>query len=218
MLTNNESWLGTMLNKTAVPSRSWLFWILLLTAAAVLLRIAPQEQTLGEGIKSVYVHVGLIWAGMAGIIVAGLLGLLISLFANERLLPWMKRIGWVALAFYAAGVAMSALASEANWGSVFWQEPRMRVALNMLAAALIVELLIGLLPWIRIQGSLAVGLIVLLAWSTFNAPLVLHPRDPIRTSSSAAIQMSFLGFFVLSVLASAWFVWHSRPQARDSTD
>lgn len=205
-----------MLKSVGKFNWSWPFWFILLVLASVLLWIAPEEQTLGQGIKSVYVHVALIWTGMAGIAVTGLLGVLVLIAAKERLSSWMQTIGWVALAFYASGVAMSAWASKANWGNVFWQEPRMRVALNMLAAALIIEVLINWLPWIRIRGALAVGLLVVLGWSTLDAPLVLHPSDPIRTSTSVAIQMSFLGLFALCSLAAAWFVWQRRP-APDSS-
>ena len=43
--------------------------------AALLLWLAPAEQTLGSGITSVYVHVALTWTGMTGLIIAAVLGL-----------------------------------------------------------------------------------------------------------------------------------------------
>ena len=56
---------------------------------AVLLLIAPEEATLGAGIRSVYVHVALIWVGLAGFVVAGLLGMIAgsSLTGLPRNLP-----------------------------------------------------------------------------------------------------------------------------------
>jgi hypothetical protein len=203
-----------MLNRIGESRRSWLFWIPLSAVFLVLFWTAPEEQSLGQGIRSVYVHVGLIWAGMAGIVIAGLLGLIVLLSAKEQVASWMQTTGWVALAFYAGGVAMSALASKENWGGVFWQEPRMRVALNMLAVALIVQVLISWLPWSRVRGMLALGLPVALAWTTSKAPLVLHPSDPIRTSTSTAIQASFFGFFILSLLAATWLIWYWQPPRR----
>jgi hypothetical protein len=177
---------------------------------ALVVWLAPEEQTLGQGIKSVYVHVALIWVGMAGLALAGLLGLTVIVWASEKISSWMQIIGWVGLAFYAAGLAMSALASKVNWGNIFWQEPRMRAALSMLAAALIVQIVASWVPWLRLRGLLSSGLIVLLAWSTLSAPLVLHPDNPVATSSSLAIQMTFLGLSLLCGLAAAWFVWYWR--------
>jgi len=199
-----------MLNHLDNQKKGWLFWGAILIAAVLVLWFAPEEQTLGGGIRSVYVHVALIWTGMASLAVAGLLGLVIFVGAYERLAPWMDKISWVGLAFYAAGLGMSILASKVNWGNVFWQEPRMRTALNMLAVVIIIEVANSWLPWPRLRGLLNVGLIVILAWSTLSAPLVLHPRNPISGSSSATIQLTFLSLFALCAIAVVWIVWHWR--------
>jgi hypothetical protein len=196
-----------MINRLDNRKKDWLFWGGILIAAAIVVWSAPEEQTLGGGIRSVYVHVALIWAGMTGLAVAGLMGLVVLVGGNERAAQLMDKIGWVGLAFYAAGVGISILASKINWGSVFWQEPRMRVALNMLALILIIEIIGSWLPWPRIRGLLSAGLIAALAWSTLAAPLVLHPRNPITTSSSSGIQLTFLGLFALCLVAAVWIVW-----------
>ncbi|MFQ5398098.1 MAG: hypothetical protein ACE5E7_00715 [Anaerolineae bacterium] len=201
-----------MLARFNEQKRAWLFWGVLLSAAVIILWLAPEEQTLGQGIRSVYVHVALIWAGLAGLVIAGLLGLLLAATGSRRILAWLQVIGWVGLAFYAAGVGMSIVSSKVNWGNVFWQEPRMQVALNMLAVATLVQLAIAWLPWVRLRGVLAAGLIIVLAWSTLNAPLVLHPRNPIGSSSSSTIQLTFSALTLLSVLSAAWIVrfWQRR--------
>ena len=199
-----------MLAPLDTQKKNWLFWLAILITAGLLLWFAPEEQTLGGGIKSVYVHVALIWVGMAGLTLAGFIGLGVIIWANEQLSSWMQTVGWVAFAFYAAGVGMSVLASKVNWGNVFWQEPRMRAALNTLAVVLIVEVVIDWVPWIRLRGVMSAGLVAMLAWTTLAAPLVLHPSDPIRTSSSSAIQLTFLGLFLLCALAAVWLVWRLR--------
>jgi hypothetical protein len=201
-----------MLNRLDNQKKGWLFWGVVFVTAALVIWFAPEEQTLGGGIRSVYVHVALIWAGMASLAVAGLLGLAVFVGANERLARWMDKIGWVGLAFYAAGVGMSILASKVNWGNVFWQEPRMRVALNMLAMIIIIEIASSWLPWSRLRGLLHAGLVVILAWSTLAAPLVLHPQNPISNSSSTTIQLTFLTLFALCAIAIVWIVWHWRAE------
>lgn len=193
--------------RISAPKKDWLYWAILLAVGATLMWLAPEEQTLGSGIRSVYVHVALIWVGMVGLALAGILGVGVLIWAGERAVNWMQTIGWVGLAFYAAGLAMSILASKVNWGNVFWQEPRMRVALNMFAMALIVEIVISWLPWVRLRGLLSIGLIAILLWATLRAPLVLHPSNPIQTSSSSAIQLTFAGLFLICGLGAAWLVW-----------
>lgn len=188
--------------------KNGLFWILIITAATALVWLAPEEKQLGQGIKSVYVHVALIWVGMAGLVAAGLIGVGVLVSDNRKLSSWMETVGWVALGFYAAGVIMSILASKVNWGNVFWQEPRMKVALNMLALALIVEVFVSWVPWRRLKGLLSALLVMILAWTTMSAPLVLHPKNAIGTSSSSAIKMTFLGLSLLSSAAAAWIVWY----------
>jgi hypothetical protein len=58
-----------MLTKKSIPV--WIIPLALLLFMALLVWQAPVEQSLGQGIKIVYVHVGLIWAGMLGFAVNG---------------------------------------------------------------------------------------------------------------------------------------------------
>ena len=46
--------------------------------------------------------------------------------------------------------------------------------------------------------------LALLAWDVGGAELVMHPRDPIRTATSAAIQWTFACTFVIATALTAW--------------
>ena len=192
--------------------KNWPFLAVIALLAAVLVWLGPDERTLGDGIKAVYIHVSLTWVGLLGLVVAGVLGLGVAFTAKSAWYQWLYRLGWVGFGFYVAGTAVSALASQINWGSVFWQEPRMAAALNMVAAGLIVYIVIG---WIgdkqasrrRLAGLLATGYAILLLWSTYGAELVLHPRNAIGTSSARGIQFTFLGLFILMSLLAGWIIW-----------
>ncbi len=193
-------------------SRPIIWWIVgaLLVAAGIVALTAPAEATLGSGIRTVYVHVGLTWAGTAVFLLAAILGVLL-MFTNSRLLhDWMRPAGWVATGFYAAGVGMSMVASKVNWGAVFLQEPRMAAAINMLGIALLVQIGASWFPWLRLRGFLNAVFIVLLYWVTYLAPLVLHPRDPIGTSSSTGIRSTFFVLFGLFLAAALMVVWQLR--------
>lgn len=194
----------------------WLVPIITLLLAAMLIWLGPAERTLGDGIRTVYVHVGLIWTGTAVFFVAAILGLIVLATGSNAWLRWMQVSGWVGTGFYAAGVAMSMVASQDNWGAIFLAEPRMAAALNGVAIALIVQIAIWWLPWMRLRGVLPAALIGLLYWLTSRADLVLHPRDPIGTSNATAIQLTFFGLFMLFSLLAGWLAWRlHRYQVQD---
>ena len=183
---------------------------------AVLLLIAPEEATLGAGIRSVYVHVALIWVGLAGFVVAGLLGIGLLISGYEPLYPWLRTIGWIGVGFFAAGLAMSAVSSKVNWGAVFWQEPRMRSSSTSLAIAVIVMVTMGWFPWLRLRGAMVTAVPIIFYWLTARTELVLHPGNPILTSDSTGIQATFLGLFVLVGLAAALLVWRGVKREADA--
>ncbi len=192
-----------------IQKKPWLPGLLLIAGAVLVLWLAPEEATLGRGIRSVYVHVALIWVGLAGFWAAGLLGAGLLVTGQARLFPWMRTIGWVGVGFFAAGLAMSAVASQVNWGAVFWQEPRMRSSTTSLAIALIVLLAMDWFPWLRVRGGLVTAVPLITYWLTTRTQLVLHPDNPIRTSESVAIQATFAGLFLLVGLAAGLLVWRS---------
>ena len=161
---------------------------------------------MGTGIRSVYLHVGLIWTGIAGFSIAGLLGLLVLWRGDARLDGWAQTVGWVACGFFAAGFLSSMLASSINWGGIFLAEPRNRSALLVLCVALIAQIWCSWPVWPRSKGLFRVVLVAVFVWSDLTTPLVLHPQDPIRTSTSVAIQYTFLGIFALFSLAAALLV------------
>jgi hypothetical protein len=208
------------MNSEVVSGRTW--WLVLggiVVLAAMVLWLAPAEQTLGSGITSVYVHVALTWAGMTGLIVAAVLGLAAAILGRSGLLDWGHVIAWVGLGMFAAGLVMSAVAAGINWGNVFWQEPRFNTTLQILAVGLIVQLVNSLsLPY-RLRGLLLALPAASLIWLTVITPLVLHPGSAARTSPSAAIRFTFFGLFALCCLAGAWIVVtiRRRQRARELT-
>ncbi|MFZ0547139.1 MAG: hypothetical protein WAM60_16960 [Candidatus Promineifilaceae bacterium] len=202
-MSDNATWIKKIQGKP-LP---WLILGGLVTAVLFLLFLAPEEATLGTGIRSVYIHVSLIWTGMAGFVLAGLIGLVVLASANEKLARVMQTLGWVAFGFYLAGIGMSTIASAVNWGGVFWQEPRMLAAFNSLAIAAIFLVAILLAPWIRVRGAIQAAIPVIVAWITYNAPLVLHPENPIFSSEATGIQVVFISLFLLFAAIAAWIVW-----------
>lgn len=195
-----------------ITSRRTLWAILggLLTASALLVLLAPPEQTLGVGIKAVYVHVALIWAGMTGLALAGLIGLAVAVLSHETLQSWGHTIGWVALALFVAGYAMSFVAAIVNWGGVFLAEPRYQAALSVLVLALAVQISNGWLPWLRVRGVLSALVAVFLGYAMATTEAVLHPENAVFSSPSTSIRSTFFGLFILVFLAGVWAVYYVR--------
>ncbi len=185
------------------------FWAILgglAILATILVWLAPGEQTLGSGIKSVYVHVALTWTGTSGFLIAGLAGLAVVIFAKPSLQDWVHKIAWVALAFFSAGLATSIVAASINWGAVFWTEPRTNSALQILAAGLAVQVANSWSIPYRLKGALNFVLAVFLIWLIQTTPLVLHPGNAARSTTSLAIRFTFFVLYALCTLAAAWIV------------
>lgn len=192
----------------------WAVWatpVVIVALATLLVMLGPDEATLGSGIKSVYIHVSLIWTGMTGLLLVAGLGIVVALTGRENLEAWTFITGWVALGFFVAGFLTSMVAARVNWGAFDFQEPRSRVALSAMAVSVIVLIVISWLDSARWRGILYVIPAIWL-FAIASAPLVLHPENAARTSPSRAIQFTFAGLFVLCSLGATWLVWIIRQQ------
>jgi hypothetical protein len=199
-------------NQTGVGKRAWILLGCIIALILLILWFAPEERTLGQGIKIVYVHVGVTWTALLGFTLLGIMGVLVLLSANEKLFSWIETISQVSLWIYVASVIIGVLASKVNWGAVAWTEPRMLASFNLLAAAVIVQMLKIWLPSPRLGGILHVGLMIFMVWTIFSSALVLHPGDAIRTTESFGIRFAFFSLFFLILSAGTWFVWYLRRQ------
>lgn len=188
----------------------WGVLLALVVTAVLLVALGPEERTLGGGIRSVYIHVGLVWTGIVGFGVAAVLGVWLAVTDDGRARSWLPTASRVGLVLYFAGIATSAISSQINWGAVFWQEPRMATAVNMLAVAVIVQVLTFWLPGHRLMGLLHTAFFGLLLWANANTQLVLHPDNPIGSSQAIGIRVTFWAVFALIATAVAWAVYSWR--------
>ena len=199
-------------------------WATLIVAAMAMIVIssivlaAPAEATLGEGIRSVYVHVGFTWAGMAGLYLAGGVGVVAAFWPNLTLVRWMRSVGIVGLSFFAAGTAVSLYAQQVNWGAISWVEPITVSMLRFTAVGIIVHILLSWPIGVRIKGGLSLALAALHVWSVDNTALILHPQDPIGTSAATGIRDTFGAVFVVSLFLAAWLVAFLQHRLQESRE
>ena len=201
---------------TAKIKQSWVIPVALLALMALLVWRAPVEQSLGQGIKIVYVHVGLIWAAMLGFGLNGILGLIVVLTNNKKLAAWMEIIGKVTLAVFVTSVIVSLLAEIVNWGGIFWREPRNMAVFAVTAVSIIVLVLQSWFPWRRVHGLLHLGLAAYVFLTLPSASMVMHPENPGRSSGSVGIQSAFWGTAVLAFLIGVWCVVYLGDVKRDA--
>ncbi|HEV7733304.1 MAG TPA: hypothetical protein VGR62_14125 [Candidatus Binatia bacterium] len=188
-------------------------WIplVLIGLLAVIILLAPAERTLGDGIRWVYVHVGLVWAGGLGLGIAAALGLGAVITNRAALGTWTLTVGRAGLAAFGLGIVFSMVAASVNWGAVSLWEPRMAASLRFLAVAVILQVVGGWAPSPRVTGLLAIGTAALLFLDVGGAPLVMHPRDPVRQASSSAIQATFAASFAIATSLLAWGIARTAP-------
>lgn len=188
----------------------WFRWFPLL-ALVVGVWIAfqgPMEQTLGVGIRAVYLHVPLIWTGINGLLLASLVGVVLAATGLRRARAWCEAGSWVSLALFGAGVGMSSFAAKLNWGVwVLWSEPRTRMALVVLGLGVSLAVLASRVKQVRLVGVMHAIFGAVVAWSIAVTPLRVHPQDPIGESDSGAIQMTFYALFALATVSSMSLTW-----------
>ncbi len=178
----------------------------ILIAMALVVVLSPAEQTLGQAVKVVYVHVAFTRAGEIGLLLAALLGLVVLATGSAPLSVWMQRLTLVGLGLYSAGFAVSLAAQALVWGGIDWHEPRVIAAMNVIVAAAAASETY-LLRYIRLRGLAQALLGGFVLWELFKTPNVLHPGNAISSSPSLAIQATGVTLVAFSVLLGAWIVW-----------
>lgn len=130
---------------------------------------------------------------------------------SPRLAGTVRALWWAGLAAFALGVAFSMIAARINWGVVALDEPRMAASLRFLALALIAAVAGAWIARPRVTAVLAIATCVVLVVDVGGAALVVHPRDPVRTATSLAIQATFGLCFVIAAALTAWLALALRP-------
>ena len=171
--------------------------------AGVVIGLAPAEQTMGEGIRIVYLHVALTLAGAVGFAATAFIGLGALVSDSAAAARWTLACHAVALALFAAGTATSVIAAWINWGGLFLDEPLMRSSLVVLAIGVLSYALATWSTRARLRGMLGLGPAVALAWALIGTPVLLHPGAMVLSHSAAPIRWTFVVVTALAVAAGA---------------
>lgn len=189
------------------PRFSPIFWFFCALLVAIgLAAIGPQEKTLGQNVRIVYLHGAWVLTAELYLALAALNGL-VALFSRRDLFHrWSQVLGYTGLFFWVTYLPLSLLAMQANWNGLFLAEPRFRLGLTFAIFGVLLQMGARLLERPGIT-SLVNLLFFLTLWiAQRRTAYVLHPPpSPIFSSGNLFLQVYFIGLVLVTVLA-AWFL------------
>lgn len=191
-MKSNQSWI----NKFGIP-------FILFVLGAVLYYVSPEEQTLGAGIKPVYVHVAFTWVGLTGYVAAAALGIWINIKSRKDLYVHLDTVFSLGFYMLLTGFLLSVIASIINWGGFPFREPRAIIMINILAVSLIITIFYHWRIPAKFAGIMAVFPILVFLFSSEGNRVALHPDNPV-TSAPLGIKYSFYGMFFIVLLFAFW--------------
>jgi hypothetical protein len=190
---------------------SWLkspfFWfILAVLTTAGLTALGPQEKSLGDNIRIVYLHGAWVLTAEAAFGLAAAAGLLGILFRRDRLNRWSAALGRTGLFYWVMYLPLSLWAMQANWNGLFLAEPRFRVAVIFAVTGVLIQIGLTLLARPVFTSLFNVLFFVALRIGLSKAAYVMHPLpSPIFGSGILSLELFFVGIIFLT-MASAYFM------------
>jgi hypothetical protein len=190
----------------AFPNRLWLAGLLAagVLLDALLIWAAPAERTLGQVVKLVFLHGALVRSCMLGFLAAGLLALAWLVRRHDALMRWLTAVQRATALVWLLYLFSSMIVTYLAWGELIaWGEPRVRstiyVTLLLAAAVLVAESAPA--PGVRALANLflAAGALYLIG----STGVIRHPLNPIGTSPSAAIRLSYVGIVLVTAVCHA---------------
>jgi hypothetical protein len=153
--------------------------------------LAPRDATLKGSSPVVYLHGALVWTAILSFSAAGLAGLAGLLTGRELWHAWSRALGRTGLLFWIVYLPLGMWASQATWNAIPLQDPRFRVAFQVLVLAAGFQ--IAAVLWenkVRWASALNVVMALLLWGLTLTTKDVMHPQNPM-SASAASIQFFF---------------------------
>ena len=190
-----------------MSKKDWFAASILIILICTNIVAIPDEKTLGEGIRLIYIHAALIFCGTVGFLLSALLGIGIFFSANKKLQDWLFYLSLISLGFYSLGTGLSILAAFIYWGSIHWTEPYLILSFQIISITIIILIVVGMIPSIRYKGFLNIVPFVSILLLMQNSKLVLHPESPIRNSESLLFRFSFYSLSFLIFTFTIWLVW-----------
>jgi len=165
--------------------------------------LGPQEESLGNNIRLVYLHGAWVLTAEIAFLAAAFVGAAALITRIEKLHAWSQALGLTGILFWITYLPLSLWAMQANWNGLFLAEPRFRLALIFAVTGVILQ--IGLwmmnISWLT---SLSNILFIITLRIVFNsAAYIMHPPpSPIFNSGNTLLIIYFIMLNLLTWVAA----------------
>lgn len=160
--------------------------ILLLIIGFASAFFAPSEATLGKILWLVYLHIGFFISALIFLLLTIVLNIYEFAFKKSTTLS-LKAFGF-ALICWTIYFLLSAAVAYFGWGGIYWQEPRMKIAVTVLFI-LTLSYLSGLMFDVSLRKLIYGGASLISIFIWLQRYSIFHPKAPIRNSDSTSIKV-----------------------------
>lgn len=174
----------------------------LTVCALILTWLAPEEKTLGNLVKLVYVHAATTWVALIMYTLAGLIGLGYLVWRQNSFYQWSSAIEKTAILFWIGQIALGLLAMRFIWGGFYWGEPRVILAWAILLVSVSSYVISTISEKPAVISLLNFGVALTLWILIIKLANVLHPGKAILGSPETNIKL-FTGLIALFFLGAA---------------
>lgn len=195
----------------------WFFAAVLATAA--LTALGPEEKTLGDSVRIVYLHGAWVLTAEIVLALAALTGLLGLLLRRGKWHDWSAALGRTGMFFWVTYLPLSLWAMQANWNGLFLSEPRFRLAVIFAVTGILLQVGTTIMGKPFLTSLLNVLYYAALETSLRSTNYIMHPPpSPIFNSGLVWLQVYFIGVILLA-LAAAWFLtrWLLKLQSKKTS-
>jgi len=193
---------------------------LLIVSIATITMISPAEKTLGNFVKSIYLHAAFIWAAIIMFSVAGLLGLIACFSSNDNFYQWSTAIEYTAISIWSINFLFSLVIQSLAWGGIAWNEPRTAMSIFILLFSFILIFASLITKPLKIKGLYNLLMSIIMWFFLVRTGVAIHPVGAISGSPSTAIKAYTLVIALLVLILAisvAAFVRSNLISSQSST-
>ena len=181
----------------------FLWFLLLLLGLAVLTVLGPEEKSLGQNVRIVYLHGAWVLTALVAFIAAGFVGLVALLTRRSGAHDWSKALGRAGIVFWVTYLPLSLWAMQTNWNGLYLSEPRFRVAVIFAGTGVLLQIGLSIIHRPFLTSLVNILFAAALVWTLQNTGSVLHPPpSPIFSSGIGSIEIFFVVENLVALLAA----------------
>ena len=177
--------------------------LITLIAIVILTFLGPQEESLGNNVRLVYLHGAWVLTAEIAFLAAAIIGVGALGTRKNNLHAWSRAFGLTGILFWITYLPLSLWAMQANWNGLFLAEPRFRLALIFAVTGVILQLglLVMNIPWLTSLANILFIITLRIVFS--SASYIMHPPpSPIFNSGNNLLILYFILLNLLTWVAA----------------